>query len=164
MNTRAPAEYGIPFVDATPPENGQTDLPAAKYNRQGLDVAQGTHTLHKGVVAFACVAAGNPTNTTHKSQWGDGAGQLPSVTRTGAGRYSAAYAASFADELGEVETLGFYASHAEGWTSNASDAIHVRKVAISAHQIDLVVQSPPGTPADVGNVSGLPINVDLFIR
>jgi hypothetical protein len=164
MDTRASSEFGVPFVDATAKENGQTDLGADQFNRLGVDVAQGTHTLNKAIVTFACVAAGNPTNTTHKSQWGDGAGQLPTVTRTGAGRYSVQYAATFTDELSEVETLSFFGSVAEGWTANASDNIDVRKVAISARQIDLVVQSPAGTPADVGNISGSAINVDLFIR
>lgn len=164
MKIRASTEYGIPFVDATPVENASTDLSAAKFNRCGVDVAQGTHTIPKAVVTFTCVAAGNPTNAAHKSQWGDGAGQLPTVTRTGAGRYSVQYAATFTDELNEVETLAFFASTAEGWTSNASDEIVVRKVAITARQIDLVVQSPAGTPADVGNASAAAINVDLFIR
>jgi hypothetical protein len=162
-------DMGGPYKDATVVENPETDMGSDLANLAFECTAQMTHTSDKAKVRFATtnVAAPTTASPSHKSQWGDGGGQLPTVNKTATGRYSIIYTASFPSitepNTNNVETLSFFSALLQGWTTDAADKVKVRLLGISAHQLDLVVQSPEGTDADVGNSSGLAINVEAWI-
>ncbi len=162
-------DFGGPYFDAMPPDNPETDMGADHGNPLLECVAQMTHTADKADVHFATTAAAAPAAVTplHKSQWGDGAGQRPTVTKAATGLYSIIYAGSFPSltepGTGGVETLGFFSALPKCWTTDPLDKLDTRLVGISAHQVDIAVYAN-GALADVGDHSGSLINVDLWIK
>ncbi len=168
MTPKRIEDMGGPYKDATVVENPETDMGSDHANLALECVAQMTHTADRAKVRFATTAAAAPTTAapTHKSQWGDGGGQLPAVNKTATGRYSIIYAASFPSltepDTDDIETLSFFSALVQGWTTDPLDKIAVRLLAIAAHQIDILVQAN-GADADVGDHSGAPINVEAWI-
>ncbi len=162
-------DFGGPFQDATAVENPETDMGSDYGNMVFECTAQMSHTSDKAKVRFSTTNTAAPTTATptHKSQWGDGAGQLPTVNKTATGRYSIVYAASFPSITepltSNVETLSFFSALVQAWTTNPADKVTVRLLGISAHQIDIMVQAN-GADADLGDVSNAPIKIEVWIN
>ena len=160
------ANYGGPFLDAFVAENPETDLSASEGNRAFEDTAQMTHTAVRAEVSFTTTVVAAPTTVvpTTNTVWGSGAGQLPTVAKTATGRYTVTYATTFADALGVNETVSFVRPMVHAWGANAADRLYARAITVASNVVTLVTQSPEGTDANVGNVSGNPFQVELWLR
>lgn len=109
--------YGGPYLDAEAVENPQTEQSADLGNRVFEDTAQLTRTAFKAFLRFATTLV-NGAVTVHAdshTQWGSSSFYFPTLTRIGAGTYTAQYASSYADALAggpsdavaETETVAF---------------------------------------------------------
>lgn len=107
MESKVLADYGGPYVDAKPISNPQSQVSADKLNRALEDTAQMSGPAVRAQVHFTPVGSGNPEPTFHRSVWGSGSDQKPTITRTGAGVYEIEYAESFVDALNFEETVSF---------------------------------------------------------
>ena len=167
MEAKTIGNFGGPYEDATAVENPETDLDADNGNLLLEAAAQMTRTSTKAEVSFDTVAAAAPqaiVPTSHDTQWGSGASQRPTVGKTATGLYTVTWGTSFNDALGTSETVAFTRGKCEVRINHDTDDIFARIKAISSNVVTLLVESPKGTAADVGNVSGLVLTVDLFMR
>lgn len=167
MTPKTLADYGGPFNDEDVVQNPETEQSAALANREFLDTAQLTQCSQKAGVFFATSAAAPATysasDVAHKSQWGAGSATKPTVAKTATGRYTITYASTQTDELDEVETLALRPIAVHAMSSNAGDNLQARFVTVSGGVATLVVCSPPGTPADVGDVSAAAISIAAWM-
>lgn len=156
--------YGGEKVDARAVSNPTSQLSAAHHNRQSEDVAHLTRTAPKAIVRFPA-GGGNPAlgDTYTKTQWGSSNGEKPTIVRTGAGRYTLTWTASYTDALGTVETLDLFDAHVSVRTSDATDDLECRVLTVAANVVTVEVESPRNTPADAGNSSGVPLNVTVWV-
>lgn len=156
--------YGGEKVDARPVANPTSQLAAEHYNRLAEDVAHLTRTAPKIIVRFP-TGAGNPAagDISTRTQWGSGAGEKPTITRTGAGRYTLTWAASYTDALGDSETVSFFDAHVTARTSDATDDLEARVLTVTGNVVTVEVESPRNTPADAGNSSAAAINVTVWV-
>jgi hypothetical protein len=108
MQPRDLAAYGGPYANARPVSDPLTQVAAEKLNLTMEDVAQLTRVPMARVVAmFVTDGANNPTNVVYgKTMWGTGTSFKPTVTHTATGVWTVTWSATYADGLGEDETLG----------------------------------------------------------
>jgi len=170
MNEKSLAGYGGPHSDATPVENSETDVSAYYYDLKAEDVAQGTHVLSRVGLQFETTATAGPTPATvdnHDTLWGSGVGQVPTVSKTATGRYTATWSTTFTRTIPEggaggstTETLSLKRPIGLGFIStDPADDIEVRVLTVSANEVTFATYSPRGTLADVGDNSGNPFKV-----
>lgn len=166
MLARDLADYGGPKVDAKPLQNPESELASSEYNRLGEDGAQLTRCPTLAVVKFTATAAAAvfvyaAASVQHRSLWGNGDVQKPTVTKTATGTYTIAYPATFTDALGVVETLNFMGATVSAYTSNATDVIQGRPLTVTASGGTFLICSPHGTAADDANSSALLITIEV---
>jgi hypothetical protein len=164
MDARDLADYGGPKVDAKPVQNPESELTAGEYNREAEDVAQLTCCKVQAVVRFNTTAVAAPVvyataAVQHRSLWGNGDAQKPTVTKTATGRYTIAYPATFTDSLGIVETLNFLGATVEIISATAGDVVQGRPLTVTSSGGTFVIHSPHGTDADVGDVGAAVLTV-----
>lgn len=117
------ATFGGRKSTAVAVEDPTTEIDSADWNKLVNAVGQMTMTSWRAILLFPTVAAGNSTPGSTKTFWGGTSLVFPTtVARTAAGAYTVTYPATFADLLGEDETLAFY------------DAVgHVRSTTVIGH-------------------------------
>lgn len=148
--------YGGPYLDAEAVENPQTEQSADLGNRVFEDTAQMTRTSRKAYLKFATTLV-NGAVTVHAdshTQWGSSSFYFPALTRTGAGRYTATYAASYADALvggpsdaiSETETVDLR------WGDGSVQGIVLGHVQFNfaANVVDIIVFNAAGAHNDLG--------------
>lgn len=159
--------YGGPHVDAKAVSNESSQLPANRFDRLAEDTAQTTRTITRVVALFPTTNVAAPTSVVpatvqHRNLWGIGSSQKPAVAKTATGRYTITWATSFLDGLNFDETLALAFPQApHGFTSDPLDDIHVRVLTLSSNVMTIVVQSPRGTDADLGDNSAVAISVTV---
>jgi hypothetical protein len=103
---RSIGDYGGPYANKGAVEDPSTEADADKFNRLAEDAAQMTRTAPRVIVHFPTVASGSTTATYAETQWGSGVSYYPTtIARGGIGLYTITMPASFADGLGEVESV-----------------------------------------------------------
>jgi hypothetical protein len=157
-------DYGGPYQDQEPVENPQVQISAGFDNRALEDQAQMTRTSDHAKIRFDTIAGAPatlpPSSVTHHSQWGSGDAQKPVVEKIAdPGVYSVTYAAAFVDSLGVSETVSFFDARVSVRTGDAADALDAVVLAVASNVIVVATYSPPGTLADAGNSSALPLTV-----
>lgn len=160
------ANLGGPYVDAVPADNPETDLDADNGNLALEIVAQTSQTVERARCMFLTTVVAAPTtvaaaNVTNRSNWGSGTAQKPAVTKTAVGRYTLTFAATYPNGLGDAETVAFTLPWCQAWGADPVDNLHARVLSVASNVIMVMIQSPLGTDADVGNSSGNPFNVSL---
>ena len=163
------ANLGGPYTDAVPADNPETDLDADNGNLALEIVAQASQTVERARCMFVTTAVAAPTtvlaaDVSNVSNWGSGTAQKPVVTKTAVGRYTLTYAATYVDGLGDTETVAFTLPWCQAWGADPLDDLYARVLSIASNVITVVVQSPRGTDADNGSVTGNTINVSLGLR
>jgi hypothetical protein len=158
--------FGGPRVDAKAPSNLISQYPSTDFNRAHEDVAQMTRTIPRVVVLFPTSAAGPadlPAGTVqHRSVWGTGSAQKPTVTKTATGLYTVTWATTYTDALGVVESVALiFPIRCMAFTSDAVDDLFARILTIGSNALTLMVESPRGTLADVGDNSAGAISVSV---
>lgn len=168
MEPRTIGNYGGPKVDGLPVSNPETQVAASEMNRYMEDLAQATRTVLRACVSFPTNAGAAPLtvpagDVDHKSVWGSGAGQKPTVQKTGVGLYTITYATSFTDALSVAESVAFFAGHVSCMSSDSADILTARTLTVAANVVTIGVYAS-GALADVGNSSGavFPVNVWLL--
>ena len=167
MEAKTIGNFGGPYGDATAVENPETDLDAEKGNLLLEAVAQMTRTSTKAEVTFNCIAAAAPQSivaTSHDTQWGSGASQRPTVDKTADGLYTITWASSYSDALGTSETVAFKRGRVDVRVDHNTADIYARLVSIASNIVEIAVESPKGTLADVANIGGAVLTIDLFMR
>lgn len=164
MLAKTISDYGGVHVDADTVNNPQSQIAAGTFDRLAEDAAQMTISSDRAKVYFDTSAVAAPFNyaasaVTHKSQWGSGSAQQPTVRKLATGRYRITYATSFTDALSVVENVVFTGAGITVGSSNTTDDIYARHTTIASNVVELVVESPKGTLADVGNVSAAVLSV-----
>jgi hypothetical protein len=159
MDPRSIDTYGGIKIDATPMVNPESELAADEHNRMAEDTAQLTRCAPRAVVVFTCGAS--PT-VWHRSVWGNGVSEKPTVAQTATGRYTITYAASFTDPLGVVESVGFFTGGAAARTGDAADKVDATILTVASNIVTLVTKAN-GTAADVGDSSTDPITATVWL-
>ncbi len=155
------ADFGGPYVDDGIQENPEAEMLAEQGNTLLETTAHMSRTSVKARVSFDTVGSGNPTVATASSHWGLGVAQHPTLVRTGPGLYTITYAATYDDANGVTETVGFDDARVTVRSSDATDDIYGRPVTVSGAAITIVVESPKGTAADVGDNSAAAFTVSV---
>ena len=163
------ANLGGPYVDAVPADNPDTDLDADNGNLALEIVAQVSQTAERARCSFITTAIASPTtvaaaNVTNVSNWGSGTAQKPVVTKTAVGRYTLTYAATYVDGLGDTETVAFVLPTCQAWGGQSADNIYAEVLTVASNIITVKTESPKGTLADAGNISGSSFRCLLGLR
>ncbi len=147
------SSYGGPYADEGPVENPETQIASSFCNRFLEDLAQSTRASTKAFVQFDTTAAApavlSPSAIAIKTQWGSGASYKPAVEKTATGLYTVTFAATYADALGESETVGF----ADGWLSfrpadgTEGDDPFAKILTVAANVITIATYDANGTGA-----------------
>ena len=101
-------------------------------------------------------------DVTNRSVWGNGAGQKPTVQKTGTGLYTITYSSTFTDALSTVETVAFFAGHVSCMSANSGDILTARTLTVAANVVTIGVYAS-GALADVGNVSAAVFPVTVWL-
>jgi len=162
--------YGGEKVDRTAAQNRETDVSADDINALAEHSAQMTRTSMKAIVAFTTVSAGAPqvaVASWWSTQWGRGVAQKPTIAKTDQGIYVITFPTTFADGLGNTETLAFQDGAVEAWSTDEDDLVFARKYGVTANTISVCTfVETAGTigRGDVGNSSTavFPVTVRIY--
>ncbi len=166
--------FGGPFTDAVPRTDPETEMDSDEGNALLETVAHMSNTSPKAIVRLAthtgAAGALGTTMVSHRSHWGSGDGQKPTVTKTATGRYTIAYSSTFAATYSEagsggVETVSFWSAPLPGVMSgDESDDLYAEVLTISGNTVTIKVESPRGVLADAGDQSAasIAVTVPLF--
>lgn len=146
-------EYGGELSDYRAVTDPTTDRSASATNQALSDVAGMTHTASRAWVAFVGKASSppdDPASNIHGAVWGDGASVKPTMARTGAGIFTATWATTITDELGETQSVSLRRAH--GW---AEGAVHysVQARVTAANVVTINVADMAGTASDAVGVT-----------
>lgn len=168
---RSIGNYGGIKEDAAPVENVKSQVAASEWNLKAEDTAQMTRTSRKATVSFPTDAAAVPltipeANVNVRTQWGTGDSAKPVVTKTvDPGRYTLTFPISFANALGDTETLGFFEASATARSSDPLDDLDVDILTVTANTITLATKRRDTTAlTDVGNNSAAVFQVIVRIE
>lgn len=169
MEAKTIANYGGPFDDEIPVANPETEQSADYANREMEDCAQMTITAMRASVTFTTTSDAAPAtvaaaNVAHDTVWGSGVASRPTITKTATGRYTITFAASFTDALSVVENVSFRRGICDAMSSDPIDNCKAQILTIASNVITLKTEAPTGTLADVGDNSGNPFEVTVFLR
>ena len=172
MNPQDVDAYGGLKSDEKPQTSPLTQDRSDSHNVRKADLAALTQVPWRAWVNWTSVASNgfiDPANVSHRSLWGSGSGQKPTVQRTATGLYTVSYTASFllgytdnpstdtTEAVNFVEALVVCSS-----STVADDFSDSRRLTISGSVVTLVTKAG-GSAADVGNSSAAAFNVSLFL-
>lgn len=163
------ASFGGPHVDTKPQSDPTGQVPAALYDRLCEDVAQLTRPGARAIVWFDTLSGGAlpytypAANVNHKSQWGTGAAQKPTVVKTAQGRYTITYAATFTDPLGIIETVNFVTGDVQCYSADPLDQLQDSRPLTISGNIATIVTKATEAAADVGNSSAAVFRVKVTL-
>lgn len=168
MDPKTLGSYGAPKLDALPVSNPETQVAASEMNRYMEDLAQTTNTVARAIVRFTTTGLVGPipaASVFHRSLWGSGDAQKPTVIRTAVGLYSVTYDATFTDPLGYVETVAFFDGHCSARSIDSLDNIDARTLSVVSNIVQVAAYDTTAAPAlaDIGNNSGNPFDVTLWL-
>lgn len=147
------ADYGGPYTDARPVTNPETDQSATFKNRTLEDMCHLTRTPWRFRINFTSRNSnGDCTVNAFKSHWGSTV-DTETVSRTATGEYTATVKSSYTDDLGVSETISLYDAQVEVYSSDKTDNLFARILAISSNSVTFIIESPKGTLADFGDQS-----------
>lgn len=115
--------YGGQKVNIKPRRYPNGEIDASEWNLVVLHVSQASHTLPKYVGRFTATTTAAPTTVSVDSfggQFGDTAPFQPTISKTATGLYTVDFAASYDDELGNTETLGFIRAEVDTYCADSS--------------------------------------------
>jgi hypothetical protein len=106
MQPRDIAAYGGPYLDARPQSDPLTQCASDSLNLFLDDTAQLTRMPWRVVARFTTNGVSSPAVVDYgKTLWGTGISYKPAVTRTNVGLFTVTFSATYADGLGEDESL-----------------------------------------------------------
>lgn len=165
--------YGGPYADYAAVENPENELAADYGNRLLEDTGQLTQTGMRAMVRFLTVSGGAlpldiPVgNISHWTVWGSGPGTRPLITKSAQGRYTIRFAASYLDGLGVTENVVFLDGQSGAMSSDPVDDVDARIIELVSnivHVKALQTNAAPPVIHDVGNNSGNPFYVSVWLR
>ena len=176
MNPQDINSYGGHKVDLEPVEVPPGQRRADVQNIITVDTAALTLIPIRAWVRWVSVSVNgfiSQANITHRSIWGNGDGQKPTVERTGTGLYTITYASEFflgytlTSPIGdEKEILSFVDARVSCSTSGVVDVLDdfsdSRKLTTSG-SVATIVTKAGGAAADVGNNSGAAFEVSVLL-
>ena len=151
--------YGGPYVDAEAVEDPETEQSADLGNRGFEDTAQMTRTSRKAYLKFATTLVNGAVvvNADSHTQWGSSSFYFPTLARTGAGRYTATYAATYddalvggpSDAISETETVDLR------WGDGCVQGLTLGHVQFSftGPVVDIIVFNAAGAMDDLGGAA-----------
>lgn len=172
MNPQDIDSYGGLKVDIEPVEIPPGQRRAGVENIITVDQAALTLMPLRAWVRWESVAVNgfiDPDDVTHRSLWGTGDGQKPSVERTAAGLYTITYAATFplgytVDPLDDtIETVSFVEALVVCTSSDPLDNFADSRRLTVAGSTATIVTKAGGAAADVGDNSAAPFTVSVFL-
>ena len=157
-------DYGAPYQDQEPVQNPQVQISAGFDNRALEDQVHMTRTSDRAKVQFATSATAAPFDylaaaVNHHSHWGSGDAQKPTVRKLAVGLYRITYASALSDALGVSEPVSFFDGAVTVRSADTVDNIAARVTTVASNVVELQVESPPGTLADVGDNSAAVLTV-----
>lgn len=157
-------DYGAPYKDQEPVRNPTVQISAAFDNRALEDQAHLTRTSDRAKVQFDTDAAAAQfdylaEDVNHHHHLGSGDAQKPTVRKLAVGHYRITYAANLTDALSVVEPNAFFDAQVSVRSVDVTDDLYSRIVSVSSNVVELIVESPKGTLADVGDQSGNPVTI-----
>lgn len=145
---RSLSDYGLPVADKFAVEDPSTEQPAAKYNRHGDDTVQMSRTTRKADFDFLTinsVATVSAANVNCESHYGTGASTKPVVARTGTGAYTATFASTYLDGLGNTDTVSFIRATGDVCSLTVTGVVHCT---VSANVVSIICRDMAGAAAD----------------
>lgn len=109
-------DYGGPYANQRPTEDGSTEMDAEFGNQLMNDVAMMTHTTPRAWVAFTGHTwSGSGTDVVvpsdHDAHWGSSTPVRPTIGQASANRYVITWPATVTDQLGVAKTLNIRYPH-----------------------------------------------------
>ena len=168
MEAKTIGNYGGVYVDQRTVVDPESEMAAAYGNRFLEDLAQATRTVERASVDFltsaAAAAALPPATISFDSVWGSSAAEKPVVAKTAQGLYTITFAVSFTDGLAVSENVSFRRGVADAMSADSLDDCVAQILTIASNVITLKTEAPAGTLADVGDNSGNPFQITVFLR
>lgn len=166
MIERVLGDYGGIKVDIEPVENPEGEYASDELNRSMEDGAQLTRTSEKITGGFTATTTAAVTTAVtlrwHWTQWGGGATEDPTITKTATGLYTVAYSATYNDGLSVAETLAFKGVQPYAWTTDETEDVTAHIYDVSAASFKVALKEG-GTIKDQ-TTGGNDIRCDFRIR
>jgi hypothetical protein len=161
--------YGGPYVDQDAVENPESEMAADEGNRLLEDTAQMTVACVRVTLNFLTSAAAPPLDlpaatVEHDAVWGSGSSSAPTVRKTATGRYTITFPTPLTDSLSVSENVSFRRGDAGAMSADPLDDCKAELLTIAANVVTLKTEAPQATLADVGDNSGNPFEVTVWLR